>query len=952
MNKKQRIFHIIRNRQRHLQMSKKRGLQTLSQTGMVLALLLGLALTSGILILILSYQSLTRDLPPIQKMENLLDGKEGLLRQPTVLYDRTGTEIITTLENPGIERRFLQLPTTENTSEPTLADPVDDVFVAVFDPDFWQHGGIKTADLTNPEPRTIAERLVLRFLLADEPAAPRRALRMRILAAQITAQYGRKKVLTWFINHQNFGRMTHGIDSAAQLYFGKSASVLNLTECMILAATAQAPALNPLDAPEAVRNNLKTLTDQLSEGGLLSADEVEGLLNTSVAFSSAPETPAGMANAFVQIVIDQLANTLKEDRILQGGLSIITSLDADLQREIHCTANQFLTGQPQQDCTMAGFMPERLEIFNTAFSQQAQVSIVVQNPQTGQILALLGDFSPSQGEIEQLKPHPAGSLLTPFIYLPAFQRGMGPATLVWDVPSSIPSSLSTYREAPETYQGPMRLREALAADVLAPAAQMLFNLGTDEVQKSLQTFGLNMRQMDQLPYDGGLVSPLLVSDAFAVFANEGVDVGISANEAAPHLSAITWIEVWSFDGQQIAQNRTPSLRPVLSESLTYLMNDILSDEAICWPVLGFPNATEIGRPAAVKLGETYAGDDQWVVGYTPQRIVTVWLGDANEDVTPLTAADLWHGIIQYTLNYQPILRWPKPQDISTVEVCDPSGLLPSNDCPQLVSEIFISGSEPLGVDNLFKSYEINQETGHLATVFTPPAMVIENVFIDVPPEVEDWAEAVGLPQAPDEYDNLQSPPTDPNIHISSPDLFSLIAGKVAINGTAGGDGFEYYRVEAGQGLNPQNWLQISEESYQAVTAGLLTTWDTTQTPDGLYALRLQVIRTDQSLATAITQVTIDNTPPEVHIQYPAPNQALSKAPDQPLLFLVDAQDALGVAHVEWLIDGEIIAALDTLPYHLTWSGKTGSYQLQVRVTDLAGNQSLSDLVTFSVIDKQ
>ncbi len=952
MNKKQRVFHIIRHRRRRRRMSGKKGIQALGQTGMVLALLLGLALITGLLFLILSYQSLTHDLPPVQEIENLLDITEGVLRQPTVLYDRTGTEIIARLENPGIERHFLPLPSAENASGPTLADPVDDVFIAVFDPGFWQHSGIQTADLTNPEPQTIAERLVLQFLLADEPAAPRRALRMRILAAQITAQYGRKKVLTWFINHQDFGRMTHGIDSAAQLYFGKSASALNLTECMILAATAQAPALNPLDAPEAARSNLKTLTDQLTEKGLLTPEEGESILKTHAAFSPPPEKPAWIASGFVQIVIDQLANNLGEDRILQGGLSIITSLDADLQREIHCTANQFLTGKPQEDCTMAGFLPERLEIFNTAFSQQAQVSIVVQNPQTGQILALLGDFSPSQGEIEQLKPHPAGSLLTPFIYLPAFQRGMGPATLVWDVPSSIPSSLSTYQEAPETYQGPMRLREALAANVLAPAAQMLFNLGTDEVQESLQTFGLNMHQMDQLPYDGGIVSPLLVSDAFAVFANEGVDIGISLNEAAPHLSAITWIEVWSVDGQQIAQNRTPSLRPVLSESLTYLMNDILSDEAIRWPVLGFPNATEIGRPAAVKLGETYAGDDQWVVGYTPQRIVTVWLGDPNEEVTALTAADLWHGIIQYTLNYQPILRWPKPQDISTVEVCDPSGMLPSSICPQLVSEIFVSGNEPLSVDSLFKSYEINQETGHLATVFTPPAMVIENVFMDVPPEAEDWAEAVGLPQAPDEYDNLQSPQKDPTIHISSPDLFSLIAGKVAINGTAGGEDFEYFRVEAGQGLNPQTWLQIGEESYQAVESGLLTNWDTTQTPDGLYALRLQVIRTDQSLATAITQVTIDNTPPEIHIQYPAPNQALSKAPDQPLLFLVNAQDAVGVASVEWLIDGEIIAALDTPPYHLTWSGETGSYQLQVRAIDLAGNPSLSEVITFSVIEKQ
>src|SRR6185503_7013034 len=108
------------------------------------------------------------------------------------------------------------------------------------------------------------------LLLFDEPASLRRALRERILAAQITAQYGRTQILEWYLNSANFGRYALGAEAAAQLYFGKSAAQLTTAESAILAAVSDSPSLNPYDAPQtALQRGRETLT-RMQIQGLLS----------------------------------------------------------------------------------------------------------------------------------------------------------------------------------------------------------------------------------------------------------------------------------------------------------------------------------------------------------------------------------------------------------------------------------------------------------------------------------------------------------------------------------------------------------------------------------------------------------------------------------------------------------------------------------------------------------
>jgi hypothetical protein len=198
--------------------------------------------------------------------------------------------------------------------------------------------------------------------------------------------------------------------------------------------------------------------------------------------------------------------------------------------------------------------------------------------------------------------------------------------------------------------------------------------------------------------------------------------------------------------------------------------------------------------------------------------------------------------------------WALPADVSVINVCDPSGMLPTADCPNLVSEVFINGNEPIQPDNMYRKYAINRETGLLATVFTLPQLIEDRVYLVVPPDARSWAEGAGLEIPPAAYDVIQAPQINPSVNITSPEMFAEINGVVKITGTAAGENFSSYRVLVGRGLNPQEWIQVAEGN-QPITNGVVGEWDTSEL-SGLYAMQLQVVRSDQRVETAIIQVTV------------------------------------------------------------------------------------------------
>lgn len=808
---------------------------TLLSVGMILSLL-GAAL---LVTMAFSYVSLTRDLPSIQILPALLNPPDGHLLQPTRIYDRTGENILFTFSPDASPRRYIPL---SDTNPQYLPGSLVNAVIARTDSGFWRHPGYTLNALTNPEIHpTLAQRLVSDLLLFDEHPSFRRALRERILAAQITARYGRTQILEWYLNAANFGRYAFGADTAAQLYFGKSVTELTTAESAILAAVSDSPSLNPHDAPQTAIDRGRETIHLMSAFGMLSDQARDNALGESPVFQTPPSAQPRPAAAFTNLLLTQLDSRFPRQRIERGGLTIISTLDFDVQRQSSCVTAFYaarMAGEPdpQIQCDALRFLPALppgIEVTD------ASASAIVTDPKTGQVLAVVGETFQAQ-ETPLIAPHRPGSVLDAFVYLTGFTRGLSPASLIWDIPGK-----TDVENFDSEYHGPIRLRVALANDYPAPAAQVLAQMGVENVNKIAASFGVSRE---------GELSLLDAAGAFGVFARQGVYFGQEFDEA---VKPITVLRVEGNDGSLWLDWSTPQAKPVVTPGLAYLMNHALSDETARAGTLQSSNVLDVGTSTAVKLGQTDDALDAWTIGYSPARVVAVWTGTReNSDLTPRVTAVLWNALMQIASQNAPLDGWTIPADVSVMNVCDPSGMLPTSDCPNLVSEVFLNGNEPVQADNMYRRFSINRETGLLATVFTLPQLIEERVYLVVPGEARSWAEGAGLEIPPSNYDVIQSPQIDANVNITSPALFTEVSGSVPIRGTASGDDFVSYRVLVGQGLNPRQWIQVGDGN-EPVTNGLLATWNANDL-NGLYAVQLQVVRSDQRVDTAIIQVTISD----------------------------------------------------------------------------------------------
>lgn len=377
------------------------------------------------------------------------------------------------------------------------------------------------------------------------------------------------------------------------------------------------------------------------------------------------------------------------------------------------------------------------------------------------------------------------------------------------------------------------------------------------------------------------------------------------------------------------------------------MTDVLSDETARWQSMGHPNPLEIGRPVAAKMGSTKTEQDAWTIGYTPELVTGIWIGHKNPQssgqVPPKAAAALWHAIMQNTVQDFPSEGWKQVAGINTLSVCDPSGLLPTKDCPKVVNELFLTGYEPTHMDTLYKRLQINRETGLLATVFTPPELIEERVYLVVPPEASEWARQAGLPTPPESYDIINNDNNiSPNAEISSPGMFEYIRGIVPVIGTATGDDFNFFRLQVGEGLNPRDWLQIGDDVSEQVSNEELGVWDASKL-SGLFALQLLVIDKDQHVETSTIQVTVDNKPPEVEIIYPSEGQEINNSTES-ITIQVNVTDNLAVDTVDFYLDNQPIHSLRQPPYSIPWQTRPGNHTLKVVVIDRAGNENNAEVV--------
>jgi hypothetical protein len=481
------------------------------------------------------------------------------------------------------------------------------------------------------------------------------------------------------------------------------------------------------------------------------------------------------------------------------------------------------------------------------------------------------------------------------------------------------------------------LRTALAKGDAGVTGQLREALGPGIVDSTLELTGLDAGEGQPVRLDR-------LTAAFGVLANRGVQAGAVSDEQGV-VEPSTILSVQSPEGDVLYQAR-PGRRSVISEGLAFLLNDILSDEAARLKLYGPGSPLQVGRPVASVVGAT--STDTWAVGYTPDIVVGTWVGaDAGETMTGVHAlngaAPIWHALLRYASRDTAPTDWPVPPDVSELEVCDPSGYLPTPYCPQVVREVFLSGTEPTHSDTLYRPFRINRETGRLATYFTPLDKIDEVVYFVPPPEAEAWAEAEGLEAPPNEYDRIDVPGTvRSDARLTAPGFFDVVNGTVEVVGTAAGEGFASYRLDVGEGLDPQAWLQVGEVQESPVRSGRLGRWDTSAV-DGAAILRLSVVLQDGTVETAAVPLTVDNQPPSVEIVVPADGAEFARASSRGISVQAEASDNTGLDRMVFFVDDVPYATVSGPPWTAPWPlGATGEHLVRVRAYDVAGNWEDSD----------
>ncbi len=582
---------------------------------------------------------------------------------------------------------------------------------------------------------TITQQLARYLLLSPEERTPRtlrRKLRESILAFRLARTLSKERILELYLNQIYYGNLAYGVEAASRTYFGKPVQDLDLAECALIAGLPQAPALyDPLSDPAAAEARQAVVLGLLVKQGVLAPQEAEQAANEQLHYAATPFPIR--APHFIMYVWGLLRQEFGDEQIYRLGLRVHTTLDVDLQARVESLARYHLS---------------QLSVaqVNEPAHNVTDAAVVAIDPRNGQILAMLGspdyfDLRISGAVNVALMPRQPGSAIKPVTYAAAFSNDPAwtPATMVLDIESAFTTREgATYVPVnyDRIYHGPVLLREALGSSLNVVAVKTLDHVGVPQVVNLAQRMGLSTLTDPQryglsLTLGGGEVRLLDLTAAYAAFASGGLRVDPVA---------ITRVEAAS--GALLRQAATPARARVLDEKVAFWITDILADDEARIPAFGEDSALVLDRPAAAKTGTTTDWRDNWTVGYTPQLVVGVWTGNADNspmvDVSGISgAAPLWHDVMLEALKGQAVLPFDVPQGMVRETVCAESGALPGPWCP-VRQEWFIEGHGPTATCTMHRRVEVDSRTGELASPDTRPEYLRRQVGVFLPAEAADW----------------------------------------------------------------------------------------------------------------------------------------------------------------------------------------------------------------------
>lgn len=537
--------------------------------------------------------------------------------------------------------------------------------LAVEDRRFYEHAGIslrgilraliinlKTGRLAQGG-STLTQQLVKNFYLNNDRTFTRKAIEA-IMAMLLELHYEKDDILVTYLNEVYLGqegqRGIHGFGMASQHYFGQPLSQLKIHQVALLVGLVKgASYYNPRRFPERAINRRNTVLDLLSEQGVLTKEKAESAKAKPLGVIAKPSNSDALFPAFLDLVKRQLKRDYREEDLRTEGLRIFTTLDPAVQIKVEKQVKR------------------SLKSFHSGYGDSVkdlQAGTVVTAPQSGEVLALVGDRNPREAGFNRALDaiRPVGSLFKPAIYLTALgdYQNYSLGTLIKDEEFSIPTNVGEWTPGnfDEISHGEVILLEALSRSYNQAGARLGLDLGLDRVLETLKLLGVE-RPLPEYPsvlLGAGGLSPIEVAQMYQTIAAGGFSSPLR-----------TIREVLTAQGEPLAryplrvqQMFDPEAVYLLTQAMQTVMRDGTGKSAYTY----LPEDLAI----AGKTGTTNDLRDSWFVGFTEDYLAVVWLGLDDNGVTPLTGASgalqVWIAMMQ---DLKPkTLYTPSPEKIEFI----------------------------------------------------------------------------------------------------------------------------------------------------------------------------------------------------------------------------------------------------------------------------------------------
>ena len=566
---------------------------------------------------------------------------------------------------------------------------------------------------------TITQQLARNLFLTPEKKFVRK-VKEAVLAREIEATYSKNEILEMYLNQIYFGSGAYGVESAANLYFGKPARQLNLPEAALLVGLPKAPGrYSPrVDLRSAIERR-NTVLEGMRRAGLIDRATTRRAQAAPIVLAETRQVDRP-STYFADHVRSQIEALFGTEAVWQEGLRVYTTLDSELQkhaeevverraREIeampayrryrHVTREEW---EAERAARLAAGeeVAEREESDEFTNTPYLQMGLVAFDLETGAIRAMVGGRSFDESKfnrITQARRQP-GSVFKPFVYAAAIASGIPASHVVYDTPFSMREYDGSYWTPDNfdgAFRGPLPLREALYRSINVATAKLQQEIGTGTVVQYARESGLTtpLPAVPSLGIGAGEVIPVEVAAAYSVYPNLGLRV---------EPRAILRIEDRNGD---VLRKFEPKRRRVLDERAAYIMLSILQDVVEHGTARFGVRGQGFDAAAGGKTGTTNESTDSWFVGFTPKMLALVWIGlDKKQRIMHngtggLLAAPTWTAFMKKVLEKQGDQgKFPEPEELGLkkVAVARSSGLRAAPFCrSSAYTEIFVPGTEPV-----------------------------------------------------------------------------------------------------------------------------------------------------------------------------------------------------------------------------------------------------------------